>query len=128
MVAGSRLSRLYPKLQRGRVNSIHHQAVKELAPGFKVEAWSVPDHLPEAIRRVDTGRGYIAATQWHPEFRPEGAETLDDMPLLQDFLAACNAVKARPLRPHRSLPGHIRDRAARMLRQALLLGRDRDRG
>ena len=33
------------------VNSIHHQGVKDLAPGFEVEAWSIPDRVPEAIRR-----------------------------------------------------------------------------
>lgn len=121
IVPGSRLSQLYPGVQRGRVNSIHHQAVRRLAPGFEVEAWSLPDRLPEAMRR--TGRGYIAATQWHPEFRHEGADTLDDTPLLHDFLAACTAARVRPPRPRHSLPGQIRDRAARVLRRALLMHR-----
>jgi len=127
IVPTSKLARIYPGVARTRVNSIHHQAVKQLAPGFEVDAWSIPDRLPEAIRRTPGVRsGYIAATQWHPEFRDAADETLDDMPLLLDFLAACSSSKARPLRPHRSLPGHIRDRAARMLRQALLIGRSRD--
>ncbi|WP_298930242.1 gamma-glutamyl-gamma-aminobutyrate hydrolase family protein [uncultured Ramlibacter sp.] len=125
IVQGSRLGGLYPGVQRARVNSIHHQAVKGLAPEFDVEAWSVPDHIPEAIRRRGGGRskGYIAATQWHPEFLKAGGNTLDDMPLLMDFLAACSAAKARTPPPPRSLPGHIRDRAARLLRQALLTRR-----
>jgi len=118
VVPGSRLSQLYPGVMTARVNSIHHQAVKGLAPGFTIEAWSLPDRVPEAIRRPGR-RGYIAATQWHPEFRKEGAGTLDDMPLLMDFMAACVTAKAQP-RPHRSLPGQIRDRASRLLRQALL--------
>jgi len=125
IVAGSRLAQLYPRVQRGRVNSIHHQAVKDLAPGFQVEAWSLPDRVPEAIRRPGH-RGYIAATQWHPEFHQPGGDALDDRAILMDFMGACVAAKARP-RPKRSLPGHIRDRASRMLRQALLLGkRDAD--
>jgi putative glutamine amidotransferase len=121
LVAGSRLAQLYPGVERGRVNSIHHQAVKGLAPGFQVEAWSLPDRVPEAIRRPGH-RGYIAATQWHPEFLQPGSDALDDRAILMDFMGACVAAKARP-RPKRSLPGHIRDRANRLLRQALLLGR-----
>ncbi|RYY70488.1 MAG: gamma-glutamyl-gamma-aminobutyrate hydrolase family protein, partial [Comamonadaceae bacterium] len=121
IVPGSRLAQLYPGVQRGRVNSIHHQAVKGLAPGFQVEAWSLPDRVPEAIRRPGH-RGYIAATQWHPEFLQPGSDSLDDRAILMDFMGACVSAKARP-RPKRSLPGHIRDRANRLLRQALLLGR-----
>ncbi len=121
IVAGSKLSQLYPGVLRARVNSIHHQAVKGLAPGFEIEAWSIPDHVPEAIRRKGGARkGYIAATQWHPEFRKEGTNTIDDMPLLNDFLDACTAAKRQQPQPRRSMPGHIRDRAARLLRQALL--------
>ena len=119
IVGGSRLAALYPGVARGRVNSIHHQAVKGLAPGFEIEAWSIPDHLPEAIRRRGS-KSYIAATQWHPEFRKEGTNALDDKPLLMDFLDACTAVKHQTPQPRRSMPGHIRDRAARLLRQALL--------
>lgn len=119
IVQGTRLAQLYPGVVRGRVNSIHHQAVKRLAEGFVIEAWSLPDRVPEAMRRQ--GRSYIAATQWHPEFREEGAQTLDDAPLLADFMAACNAAKVHPPKPRHSLPGHLRDRAARMLRQALLM-------
>jgi putative glutamine amidotransferase len=121
LVQASRLAGLYPGVLRARVNSIHHQAVKDLAPNFVVEAWSAPDRIPEAIRRPATGsRGYIAATQWHPEFHKIGGSTLDDTPILMDFLSACTQARARNRPPPRSLPGHIRDRAARMLRQALL--------
>lgn len=124
IVEGTRLAQLYPGVLRARVNSIHHQAVKDLAPGFEVEAWSIPDHIPEAIRRRGGGRSkaYIAATQWHPEFHKIGSNTVDDTPILMDFLAACTAAKVRTP-PPRTLPGHIRDRAARLLRQALLTGR-----
>jgi putative glutamine amidotransferase len=69
------LARLYPGVQHARVNSIHHQGIKDLAPGFDIEAWSVPDRVPEAIRRRERprGKGYIAATQWHPEFHQANA-------------------------------------------------------
>lgn len=121
IVPDSRLAQLYPGVRRGRVNSIHHQAVKGLAPGFQIEAWSLPDRVPEAIRRPGH-RGYIAATQWHPEFLTPGGDALDDRAVLMDFMGACVAAKARP-RPHRSLPGQLRDRASRLLRQALLMGK-----
>ena len=119
MVPGTRLAQLYPGVLRARVNSIHHQGIKRLAEGFEVEAWSSPDRVPEAIRRKPRpGRGYIAATQWHPEFHRPGANTLDDSAILQDFMAAARAARVRPTPG--SSPLHIRDRAARLLRQALL--------
>lgn len=121
IVPGTRLAQLYPGLKTARVNSIHHQAVKDLAPGFQIEAWSLPDRVPEAIRRTGS-RGYIAATQWHPEFHKPGGDALDERAILMDFMGACVAAKARP-RPKRSLPGQIRDRANRLLRQALLMDR-----
>lgn len=47
------------------VNSYHHQAVKDLAPGLKVMAYS-PDGLVEAVRLE--GHPFCWAVQWHPEF------------------------------------------------------------
>ncbi len=119
-VPGSHLAQLYPGVRRTRVNSIHHQGIKRLAPDFQIEAFSHPDVVPEAIRRIPgPGRSYIAATQWHPEFSSHSAKTVDDTPILNDFLAACTAAKVHP--PERGpSPLHIRDRAARLLRQALL--------
>ena len=54
------------------MNSIHHQAIKDLAPTFEAEAFSATDGLVEAIRRKDPGQSYIAAVQWHPEFHQSG--------------------------------------------------------
>ena len=122
IVGRTRLAQLYPGVLRARVNSIHHQGIKRLAPDFTVEAWSAPDRVPEAIRRTGGAqKGYIAATQWHPEFHKHGADTIDDTAILHDFLDACTAFRSRPVAPPRSLPGQIRDRAARLLRQALLM-------
>lgn len=47
------------------VNSLHHQAVRELAPGFRATAWA-PDGVVEAIESED---GRILGVQWHPENR-----------------------------------------------------------
>ncbi len=120
IVPNTKLSRLYPGTRQVTVNSIHHQGIKQIAPGFDIEAWSYPDAVPEAIRRHPTyGRGYIAATQWHPEFRAhEDGRILDARPILDDFLDACMRAKAQPLPGHS--PFQVRDRASRLLRRALL--------
>jgi putative glutamine amidotransferase len=93
ILPGSRLAGLYPELSRAKVNSIHHQAIKDLAPGFVVEAVSNEDGLIEAIRRGDAGKPYLAAVQWHPEFHHSLSDTIDDAALLEDFLAAATAAK-----------------------------------
>ena len=72
---------------------MHHQAIKELAPGLVVEARSPVDGLIEAIRRP--GDGFMAAVQWHPEFHRREEGTLDDAPMLNDFLDAAQRVKSR---------------------------------
>jgi putative glutamine amidotransferase len=91
LVGGSRLAELYPRVSRAQVNSIHHQGIKDLAPGFDVEAHSPDDGLIEAIRR--RGPGYLAAVQWHPEFHSTEHGTFDDTALLHDFLSAARATR-----------------------------------
>ncbi|MFM9901407.1 MAG: gamma-glutamyl-gamma-aminobutyrate hydrolase family protein [Polaromonas sp.] len=95
IVQGTQLSHLYPGVERVRVNSIHHQAIKDLSPEFEAEAFSVTDGIVEAIRRKDRRKSYIAALQWHPEFHLAGSDTIDDGAILGDFLAAVTAAKAR---------------------------------
>ena len=48
-----------------KVDSFHHQAIKAVAPGFRVSAFS-EDGLVEAIERVDDV-ARIVAVQFHPE-------------------------------------------------------------
>ena len=64
------------------VNSRHHQAVKDLAPGFRVCA-TAPDGVIEAIE--DPERRFCLGVQWHPEnfFR-----TGEFRPLFEGFLEA----------------------------------------
>ncbi len=92
----TRFAQLYPPTGPFKVNSIHHQAIKELAPGFVAEAVSNEDGLIEAIRRADPARPYAAAVQWHPEFHLPDSDTLDDAALLDDFLAAARAARQPP--------------------------------
>ncbi len=92
LVPGTRLSELYPGVQRGTVNSLHHQAIKDLAPDFVIEAVCPEDGMIEAVRR--RGAGYVAAVQWHPEFHvPGDPVNFDDTPLLNDFLQAARDLR-----------------------------------
>jgi gamma-glutamyl-gamma-aminobutyrate hydrolase PuuD len=84
---GSALARLYRGVQRPTVTSIHHQSIKALGRGLRVEAWSEPDGIVEAIR--GNGKAYVFAVQWHPEFHHPGDESaLDSAPILEEFLRA----------------------------------------
>jgi putative glutamine amidotransferase len=46
------------------VNSMHHQAIKDLAPGLTATAYA-PDGIIEAVE--GGGGPYLVAVQWHPE-------------------------------------------------------------
>ncbi|MDR7307794.1 type 1 glutamine amidotransferase [Rhodoferax saidenbachensis] len=90
IVPGTHMAALYPGLQHGMINSIHHQSIKDLAPDFVVEAHCPDDGVIEAIRR--RGPGFVAGVQWHPEFRQKNCQVIfDDTPLLRDFLASARA-------------------------------------
>ena len=52
------------KKEKIDVNSYHHQAVKDLAPGFKITAIS-PDGIIEAIEH--SNHRFAVGVQWHPE-------------------------------------------------------------
>lgn len=49
------------------VNSLHHQGVRDLAPGLLAEAHAT-DGLVEAFR-VRDARAFALAVQWHPEWQ-----------------------------------------------------------
>jgi putative glutamine amidotransferase len=48
-----------------RVNSFHHQAVRDLAPKLVASGWS-EDGLIEAVEGAE-GQPWLLAVQWHPE-------------------------------------------------------------
>jgi putative glutamine amidotransferase len=66
------------------VNSRHHQAVKAVAPGFKVTA-TAPDGVVEAIE--DPAAGFCLGVQWHPE---NFWRTGEFRPLFEGFLNAAS--------------------------------------
>lgn len=72
-----------------RINSYHHQAVKDVAPGFRAVA-NAPDGVIEAIE--STQHRYAVGVQWHPELMVER----DPMykALFVDFIEAVKEAKA----------------------------------
>lgn len=78
-----------------RVNSLHGQGVKRLAPGLRVEA-RAPDGLVEAFSVADS-TGFALGVQWHPEWK--AGENPVSMRLFGAFGAAARkyrAVRAKP--------------------------------
>jgi putative glutamine amidotransferase len=61
---GSLLSTLVGT-ERLRVNSFHHQAIKDLGDGLRPVAWA-EDKVIEAVELPGT-RGLVLGVQWHPE-------------------------------------------------------------
>ena len=53
------------RARSGSVNSFHHQAVRDLAPGLLATGWT-EDGLIEAVETAD-GEPWLLAVQWHPE-------------------------------------------------------------
>lgn len=71
---------------RCRTNSRHHQAVKDLAPGFVVTA-RTSDGVIEGI--VRSGTPFFVGVQWHPEnLAPTDPQMLA---LFQAFTRACHS-------------------------------------
>ncbi len=64
------------------VNSAHHQAVKDVAPGLIVDAVA-PDGVIEGIE--DPRRRFLIGVQWHPEY----ALSDGDRRLFAAFVDAC---------------------------------------
>jgi putative glutamine amidotransferase len=54
------------------VNSRHHQAIRDLAPGLKAVAWA-EDGVIEAAEPADPKAPWLVAVQWHPEDLTERA-------------------------------------------------------
>ena len=66
------------------VNTFHHQAVKDVAPGFEVIARS-KDGSVEAIEK--TGDEFCVGVQWHPEMMQEQNDKM--LNIFKEFIEVC---------------------------------------
>jgi putative glutamine amidotransferase len=74
---GCRLATAYGETGHRVVNTIHHQAIDRVAPGWVATAWA-EDGVIEAIEPRDPDVP-VLAVQWHPEkIRAEGDQVLFD--------------------------------------------------
>ena len=81
-IAGaSILEKIYEKRDI-RVNSFHHQAIKDAGENVRITAWS-EDRVPEAMELED--HPFAVAVQWHPEMMYDSSEQLK---LLRAFVEA----------------------------------------
>ncbi|MCD7906371.1 MAG: gamma-glutamyl-gamma-aminobutyrate hydrolase family protein [Clostridium sp.] len=84
VVPGTRMAQIAGGKAQIAVNSMHHQAVRALAPGLTVSARS-RDGLIEAAEMP--GYPYLVAVQWHPEFLFDKDEAAGR--LFASFVDAC---------------------------------------
>jgi putative glutamine amidotransferase len=84
--ADSRLATILGDTQF-KVNSIHHQALREVAPNAKVVG-TAPDGIVEAIEVPD--KHFVMAVQWHPEDLLDDDERMEKL-----FKAFVEAAKER---------------------------------
>ena len=87
---GSRLAAMMAEKLEGdtcQVNSRHHQAVRDVAPGWEVTG-TAPDGVIEAIEQP--GDVFRMAVQWHPE---NFWRTGEFRPLFEGFVDAAKTVK-----------------------------------
>jgi len=82
IVKDSPLAELLGKERTG-VNSCHHQAIQNLAPGLVPMAWS-DDGLVEAVCMSE--KKFLWALQWHPEFSYKVNE--DSRAILKAFVSS----------------------------------------
>ncbi|MER9534236.1 gamma-glutamyl-gamma-aminobutyrate hydrolase family protein [Mesorhizobium sp. M0309] len=74
-----------------RVNSYHHQAIKQLAPEFVVSA-RANDGVVEAIEAP--GRPFVIGVQWHPEYMYDSEPACRN--LIDNFATACRSIAGEP--------------------------------
>jgi putative glutamine amidotransferase len=80
-VEGGYFDELYQGVSDPYVNTVHHQAIKELGKDMEVYALS-PDGLVEAAGYIKSPKGKVMGVQWHPEFTPTLKDELIDADVL----------------------------------------------
>ncbi|WP_114751517.1 gamma-glutamyl-gamma-aminobutyrate hydrolase family protein [Pleomorphovibrio marinus] len=85
---GKILDQTYAEETLKRVNSVHHQAIKDLGSDLEVLATCKEDGLIEAVGYTRAAPGKILGVQWHPEFTyHKPGEALDPKALYGLFLS-----------------------------------------
>jgi len=90
------LGRWYGGKARGRVNSVHHQAICEVAPALVVEARSVKDGVIEAVSlKSDDHSGFAVGIQWHPEFIADNddEQLVDPQVIMDGFIEVVKSTR-----------------------------------
>ncbi|GAA5219807.1 gamma-glutamyl-gamma-aminobutyrate hydrolase family protein [Membranihabitans marinus] len=83
-VKGSLFESLYSHEKNPHVNTVHHQAVKELGRDLNVYAHS-DDGLIEAFGYSGAPEGKVMGVQWHPEFSHTLGDKVIDADILLDL-------------------------------------------
>ena len=101
-------SRLFSILRKDRIwcNSLHHQAIKAVAPQLAVVARS-EDGVIEAVeaRTREAGEGFVLGVQWHPERLKQPATDL----IFAEFITSSSWLGDKNL--HHSKVAHVRAEA-----------------
>src|SRR5262249_46371921 len=96
MEKGSFLEELYgTDLKTDKVNSVHHQAVKDLGKNLVVEAVAHDDGVIEAIRCCES-EPFVFCIQWHADFQDQTDRIrLNSKPLLRHFLDQARKLRGK---------------------------------
>ncbi len=88
---GGLLTRLHNNDQTRRVNSVHHQGIKDLGKDLEVLATCTEDGIIEAFQWKGAGEGKVIGVQWHPEFfyNFKGGDLIDPELIYDRFLTFC---------------------------------------
>ena len=90
LAEGKLLDRLQGTETSRTVNSVHHQAIKEVGNELEVLATSSEDGLVEAFQWTRAEEGKVVGVQWHPEFFANSQTPLMDGERVYEwFLELC---------------------------------------
>lgn len=90
LTEGKLLHRLHGDEVVRTVNSVHHQAIKEVGQDLEVLATSAEDGLVEAFQWTKAEEGKVVGVQWHPEFFANSQTPLmDEERVYEAFLGYC---------------------------------------